>query len=215
MEPRPLKKQTLVEQAIAQMEELIETGAWPIGSRIPPEPELVQTFGVSRNSIREAVKSLIHVGVLEARQGDGTYVNSKSSLNAMLLNQFRKADEREITEVRLCLEREMARLAAVRRTESDLNEMRSFLQLSIEACQAGDHSAYVQYDYQFHLAMAAATHNRLLVNLYESIAGDVQRTVIRSLMRNESLVHLHEQLFDAIVQQDADLAEQLVRQFFK
>ncbi|MBN3524422.1 FadR/GntR family transcriptional regulator [Paenibacillus apiarius] len=215
MEQRPLRKQTLVEQAIERMEQLIQSESWPLGSRIPPEPELVQAFGVSRNSIREALKSLIHVGVLEARQGDGTYVCSKSSLNALLFHQLKKADERETAEVRFCLEREIARLAAERRTESDIEEMRKWLRLSGEAHRMGDDSAHVQHDYRFHLALATATHNRLLVSLYESIAGAVQQSVCASVMRSETrsaeMTLIHEQLIDAIEEQDVNEAELLVR----
>ncbi|WP_186438481.1 FadR/GntR family transcriptional regulator [Cohnella terricola] len=206
----PLKKETLVEQAIKRMERMIETEAWPLGSRIPPEPELVQLFGVSRNSIREAVKSLIHVGVLEARQGDGTYVCSKSSLNAVLCNQFRKADDGEILEVRRCLEREIARLASKRRTNGDILEMQNWLRLTEEAYCMGDYDAYVQNDYRFHLAIASATHNRLMISLYDSIAESVQGTVGASIGRRVNqfveTMRIHKDLLGAIERQEEDRA---------
>ncbi|MEI0737966.1 GntR family transcriptional regulator [Paenibacillus sp. JTLBN-2024] len=62
-------KQTLVEQIAAQLEQLIEDGTWPVGERIPAEPELVKELGVSRNTIREAIHALIHAGMLRTRQG--------------------------------------------------------------------------------------------------------------------------------------------------
>ncbi|BFH10500.1 GntR family transcriptional regulator [Paenibacillus dendritiformis] len=218
VEHRPLKKQTLVEQAIERMEELIQSESWPLDSRIPPEPELVQAFGISRNSIREAVKSLIHVGVLEARQGDGTYVCSKSSLNAILHHQLRKADIREAAEVRFCLEREIARLAAERRTDADLDAMRRWLSQANEAFRLGDDDAYVRHDYQFHLALAAATHNQLLVNLYSSIADAVRQSVdlfIKRSPQREKMACFHEELVDAIERQDGNAAQRLVRQLLE
>lgn len=218
MELRPVKKQTLVEQVIEQIEQLIQSDSWPLGSRIPPEPELMQVFNVSRNSIREAVKSLIHVGVLEARQGDGTYVCSKSSLNAILHHQLMKADRREAAEVRFCLEREIARLAAERRTDTDLEAMRRWLSLMSESFRIGDDDAYVRHDYQFHLALATATHNQLLVNLYSSIADAVRQSVdlfIKRSPQREKMACFHEELVDAIERQDGNAAQQLVRQLLE
>jgi len=216
MESGPLKKQSLVEQAIGRIERMIETEAWPVGSRIPPEPELVQAFGVSRNCLREAVKSLVHVGVLEARQGDGTYVVSKSGLDALLGNRFRQAEESETVEVRACLEREIARLAARRRRNEDIEEIRNWLRLSGEAYRRGDLAEYVRSDYRFHLAIAYASGNRLLISLYENIADAVQRSVDTSTERGavgfDETERLHGNLLAAIEERNPERAEEVVRE---
>src|ERR1700759_1625593 len=73
---RTARRVGVIDEVLAQMEDLVASGEWPVGSRIPPEPELVGHLGVGRNSVREAVRALSHAGVLEARQGDGTYVRS-------------------------------------------------------------------------------------------------------------------------------------------
>ena len=66
----------LVDQVIDQMRGAITAGEWPVGRRIPPEPELVTALGVGRNTVREAVRALSHAGLLEVRQGDGTFVRA-------------------------------------------------------------------------------------------------------------------------------------------
>lgn len=73
-------RQTLVEQVALQMESLIESGEWGVGMRIPAEPELMTELNVSRNTLREAIRALIHAGLLKTKQGDGTYVCSSSAL---------------------------------------------------------------------------------------------------------------------------------------
>src|ERR1700754_628703 len=89
----------LVDQVIAQMREAIRAGDWRIGTRIPPEPELVQALGVGRNTVREAVRALSHAGLLEVRQGDGTFVRATSEISGALRRMC--GDElREVRQVR-------------------------------------------------------------------------------------------------------------------
>jgi len=78
----PVRSSTLAAQVARQLEDLITSGEWPVGTRIPPESELVARLGLSRNTVREALRSLVHLGMLEARVGDGTYVRAFSELQA-------------------------------------------------------------------------------------------------------------------------------------
>src|SRR5690554_7581348 len=73
---KPIRKGSLVETAIESLRQNIESGEWPVGTRLPVEAELSEALGISRNTIREAVRVLVHVGMLETRQGDGTYVRA-------------------------------------------------------------------------------------------------------------------------------------------
>src|ERR671938_308515 len=77
---RSARRAGLIEQVIEQLREQITSGQWPVGSRIPTETELSQLTATSRNTVREAVQSLVHAGVLERRQGSGTYVRASSEL---------------------------------------------------------------------------------------------------------------------------------------
>src|ERR1700754_2247420 len=104
---------------MAQLESLIAAGEWPVGTKIPPEPELVAAFGVGRNTVREAVRALEHAGLLEPRRGDGTYVRATSDLGAALLRRARRTNVLHVLAVRAGLERDAAATAAVHRTEAD------------------------------------------------------------------------------------------------
>lgn len=73
-----------------RLEELIGSGEWPVGFRVPPEPELVRALGVSRNTVREAVRALVHVGMLDPRPGDGTYVRADTGPDAALERAARR-----------------------------------------------------------------------------------------------------------------------------
>ncbi|EWM16430.1 GntR-family transcriptional regulator, partial [Kutzneria sp. 744] len=101
-DPVPLattRRTGLVDQVIEQMRKAISSGEWPVGQRIPAEPELVSALGVGRNTVREAVRALAHAGLLEVRQGDGTFVRATSELSGAVRRLV--GDElREVLEVR-------------------------------------------------------------------------------------------------------------------
>lgn len=204
---------TLVEQIVSQMEALIQTGEWPVGKRIPPEPDLVTQLGVSRNTVREAVRALIHAGLLEARQGDGTYVISSSDLGAAFLRHLRRARVEETLEVRYSLEREAARLAALRRTDEDIEKLRSLIQQMIRT-EDQDPDAYLQADVELHQAIVAATHNRVLIDLYKHMS-DALRASIGVVIHRISLTKTHCELVEAIIAQDAESAEKAARTYIE
>lgn len=116
----------LVDQVIEQLRAGIGSGEWPVGQRIPTEPELVAQLGVGRNTVREAVRALAHTGILEVRQGDGTYVRATSEM-AGAIRRLCGPELREVLQVRRALEVDGARLAATARTEADLAELRRLL----------------------------------------------------------------------------------------
>ncbi|MDR2379398.1 MAG: GntR family transcriptional regulator, partial [Bifidobacteriaceae bacterium] len=100
----PERRPGRIEQVAEDMREQIVSGAWPIGSRIPTEPQLARAAAAGRNTIREAVQSLAHAGLLERRQGSGTYVVATSELPTALGRQCARASRRDVLEVRQALE---------------------------------------------------------------------------------------------------------------
>ncbi|MBP1155612.1 MULTISPECIES: FadR/GntR family transcriptional regulator [unclassified Paenibacillus] len=209
---------TLVEQVVAQMELLIESGTWPVGLRIPAEPDLVRQLGVSRNTVREAVKSLVHAGLLIARPGDGTYVCSSSVLGAVLLRRLRRSSIDETLEVRFALEQEAARLAAVRRTAEDIERLRRSLDEFDAASENKDIEGYVQADLNLHKMIIAAAHNSVLTELYEHITEGV-RVSIGSVLDHSVLmephIKIHRDLVQAIIDQDPEYAAEAVRAYIE
>src|SRR5690349_18239020 len=120
------RRSGLVDQVIEQLRTSVTSGEWPIGTKIPTESALVEALGVGRNTVREAVRALSHTGVLEVRQGDGTYVRATSEVSGAL-RRLCGSELREVLQVRRCLEVEGARLAAVARTEDEVAGLRALL----------------------------------------------------------------------------------------
>lgn len=202
---------TLVEQIAAQLESLIESGDWKPGLKIPAEPELMDSLGVSRNTLREAIRALTHSGMLRTRQGDGTYVVSSSALAAALQSRVRKTELLQTLEVRRALEREAAILAARRRSEDELSVLRSCYEEYIQAVNRQDIEAALEWDIRFHLSVFAASHNDLLIDLYSNIAEALRESIeSRIEVCSDPMSKAHELLLQAIEQQDETLAEEAV-----
>ncbi|MFC4619678.1 FadR/GntR family transcriptional regulator [Camelliibacillus cellulosilyticus] len=209
-------RSSLVDQVVDQMASLIESGQWPLNEKIPPEPELVEQLGVSRNTIREAVRALIHTGLLEARQGDGTYVRAQTDFGAAMKRRLQKSNLLEIMEVRSCLEREAARLAAIRRTSEDIKRMRDSLANRDKVLETSDQlEDHVKADIDFHHTVVAATHNSVLIDLYQHMSSTIQTSISSTMNGDADLsrenTKAHHQLVEAVVNQDAAAAEEAVR----
>ncbi|MBT2366800.1 FadR family transcriptional regulator [Streptomyces sp. ISL-10] len=172
------RRSALSDQVIAALRNQITSGEWPVGSRIPTEPELVEQLGVARNTVREAVRALAHNGLLDIRQGSGTYVVATSELAGVMHRRFADADPRHVAELRSTLESSAARLAAERRTAKDLKQLDTLLARREEAWASGDAERFVAADATFHLAVVAASHNEVMTELYADLA-DLLRDWLR------------------------------------
>ena len=159
----------LIDATVAQLRARITSGDWPVGTRIPPEPALVELLGVGRNTVREAVQSLVHAGLLERRQGSGTYVLSASELAVSMCRQIADARQRDVIEVRRSLEVEAARLAARRRTTADVATITALRDARAEAWRSGQLDRMVSAALALHRATARAARNPVLLSLYENL----------------------------------------------
>jgi DNA-binding FadR family transcriptional regulator len=178
---RSPSRQTLVPQVIDQLRSQIAAGDWPVGSRIPPEPQLAVALGVGRNTVREAVRALVHAGVLECRQGSGTYVVAADELSGTVARQLGPDRLAEAVEVRRALEVEAARLAARRRTPEDLAALDAAHAAREAAWREARYDDFVEADAALHTAVVAAAHNGVLAQLYASF-GAVLRASIADQM---------------------------------
>lgn len=166
----------LVDQVIEQLRDAVRQGEWPIGTRIPTEPELVATLGVGRNTVREAVRALSHSGLLEVRQGDGTYVRATSEVSGAI-RRLCGTELREALQVRRMLEVEGARLAATVRTEDELARLRELHDQRDAAQHEARFDDFVRADAEFHLAVVQCAHNALLTELYRGLTEVVTASV--------------------------------------
>lgn len=155
----------------------VTSGAWAVGTRIPLESELQQTYGVSRVTLRQAVQALVHVGVLETIQGSGTYVRSSTELDAVLQRFLAEEDLRFLLEARLAIEPQAAELAAHRATGDDVEHIDLILSASRTAADNGDLAALTPLSGKFHRAVVLAARNPLLTSLYQAIEPATEHTV--------------------------------------
>ncbi|GGR91284.1 GntR family transcriptional regulator [Streptomyces aureoverticillatus] len=202
------RRSALSEQVISELRNQISSGEWPVGSRIPTEPELVEQLGVARNTVREAVRALAHNGLLDIRQGSGTYVVATSELAGVMQRRFADASPRHIAELRATLESSAAKLAAERRTERDLRQLDTLLARREKAWASGDAEAFVAADTTLHLAVVAASHNDVMTAMYADL-GEVLRDWLREDVGQELTpeAHMdHSRLVEAIRARDAEAA---------
>ncbi|QLG95086.1 FadR family transcriptional regulator [Pseudomonas yamanorum] len=209
----PLIKRSLVDQALEQLRHRITEGKWAIGERLPTEPELSAELGISRNTVREAMRVLAFSGLIEIRQGDGSYLRSMTDpLGAMkALSHCTLAQAQETRQI---IETEAIGLAALRRTDEDLQALREALKTSGEHYH-GDLEHYISCDLVFHKRLVDAAHNPALSELYQyfsSIVGAQLRQTLNIKPRRQAVFDLHTELLDAVEQQDPERAKALSRQ---
>jgi DNA-binding FadR family transcriptional regulator len=175
---RSTERSSLVPKVIEQLRGQIASGEWGVGARIPPEPDLAAALGVGRNTLREAVLALVHAGLLERRQGSGTFVVGDRELSGAVARRVADAHLEEVLEVRRAFEVEAARVAAIRRTAEDLVALDSALADREAAWHGGDPAAFVEADVVLHQTVVAAAHNRILAELYADFSAALRSSLI-------------------------------------
>ncbi|MFJ3905116.1 FadR/GntR family transcriptional regulator [Streptomyces sp. NPDC090025] len=209
---RAAGRTSLVDSVVEQLRAQLADGEWAVGDRIPTEHELAQQLGVGRNTVREAVRVLVHSGLLESRQGNGTFVRSTAD-PAAVLQGVRHAGARDVLELRAALEAEAARLAAVRRDTHDLLRLRAALATLREE---GDRAA--DADLAFHFAVVEAAHNTAFREVYRFFSAQVHEVLVTAL-GDRSMppvdIDAHEALVAAIEAADAEAAEAAARELLR
>jgi DNA-binding FadR family transcriptional regulator len=202
----------LTDEAIEKIKGMIVGGELRPGDRLPREVDLAERLGLSRNSLREAVRALSLVRVLDVRQGDGTFVTSLApsllldALNFMV--DFHRDDTvLEFLEVRRILEPAATALAAQRMTGDDVASLRALLD---DLGDAPTVDALVHNDLEFHHRIAAGAGNSVLCSLIDGLSGPTTRARIwRGLTQEGAVARTREQhtaIVDAIASGDSDLA---------
>ncbi|HWC21622.1 MAG TPA: FCD domain-containing protein [Flexivirga sp.] len=200
------------ELVVERMEQLIRSGAWPVGERIPAEPELVRSFGVGRNTIREAVRALEHAGLLAPRRGDGTYVKSDNPF-AAVLGRTEHRELFDLLQVRRALESEAAASAARSATVDATKQMRRLLEAAEKAFATGELEAYDRADIAFHAGVVNGCGNALLVQIYAGVVEAMHKShaeVTRALHSTQVHPPGHRALVEAIEHRDPDAARAAV-----
>lgn len=191
----------------------ITSGRWSIGDQLPNEAALSAKLGVSRGTVREAVRALVAQGMLETRQGSGTYVRSTADA-ARSLDRIRHSSLRDRFETRALLETEAARLAAQRATAETITHLQQMLAQRGNREQLG-RSVFVARDFAFHEAIVAASGNGALIEAYNLFSASIRESIEATLDGElpEPSDEAHRQIVEAIASGDPDKAGATVRRF--
>lgn len=203
----------LYDKIVDRLQADINSGKFKPGEKIPPEPELMKLYGVGRSTIREAIKTLAMSGILIVQQGSGTSVNT--NLEGLSIEQrLRRADLADIQGVRALLEKEIVRLAAENRSPEQLAAIGESLEVRRQALLAEDLAATMEADITFHMAIARASGNSVLADLYyhftlilrDLFSARSTRGISRFAMNH----YLHEELLQTIEQRDGRRAGEVL-----
>jgi GntR family transcriptional repressor for pyruvate dehydrogenase complex len=202
----------LYEQIVRQIEESIANGELSAGSQLPPERDLAKQFGVSRTAVREAIKALQEKGLVDAFPGRGTFVtNGTPNSMRRSLDRLVNSDEEEgrahLVEVRDILEPEIAAMAAVRADDEAIATMREAVKAMDNAARESD--VYIEADLDFHLALAEAAGNPIVLSLIDSIVGllrEQRLRIFRVAGGPDRGQHHHRRILEAIQRHDPQAA---------
>jgi GntR family transcriptional repressor for pyruvate dehydrogenase complex len=207
----------LYEQIVQQIEDSVLNGSLKPGDQLPAERDLAQRLGVSRTAVREAVKALREKGLVEAYSGRGTFITDGTSQAArqsfdLMVKIGQQEGAPHLAELRVILEPGIAALAATRIQESELVAMREAVAVMDRAQK--DPGAYIEADLDFHLALAEAVANPLILSLIDSIVGLLREQRIKIFNveggPQRGQIH-HKRILEAVERHDPEMAQSAMR----
>ncbi len=220
MSLKPIKPKRISDQVFEQLRELIYKGEFKPGAQIPPERELALSMEVSRTSVRNAINKLVTMGLLEHRQGQGTFVSSPETREGNPLAAVMAVDDAtldDLLEVRLGLEANAAMLAAYRATDFDIQAIRRSVEEMEEDLRVTD-KITPESDVSFHMALSFATKNPVLIHLmrsfYDFLFVGIKKNLVHLYMERQTLDNIlqqHKKIFECIEARDADGASESMR----
>lgn len=214
----PIKNTKVYEQVIEQIEDMITNGVLKKGDRLPSERELVEQLGISRASIREALRSLEIIGLIESKQGEGNFIreNFDNTLFEPLSIMFMLNDCKieEIFELRKVIEIETAALAAKKITTEEINE----LQMLVDNMKTSeDEDERVKDDAKFHYTIAKASGNFLILSILNTVSSlmdsfikDARKNIINNQLK-DSIDNEHEEILNALKLHNPNKASESMR----
>ena len=203
---------SLYHQVVNNIRELVLKGQLKIGEKLPSERELAEMYGVSRVPVREALKTLEFMGIVQSLRGDGVYVREIQTSDLLENIEFAVQDDvndmlLELFEAREAIEVKAVQLAALRRTDEDLEEMQEAV-LDMERDLLLNRDASMS-SYKFHLGIIKASHNRVIYRIHDSLSDLSKLSRRKSLGvkgRSEVAFHFHKQLLQKIREKNAEEA---------
>jgi GntR family transcriptional repressor for pyruvate dehydrogenase complex len=215
-----IRKTRVSKEIVDQVRDLISSGRLGPGDRLPSERELAQTFRVGRSTVREAIRSMESLGLIEVRPGEGTFLAGPSMerghdpLTANLYKAW--STQLKLFEVRAVLEPGLAGLAARRATSEQIGRMQEDLKTQEKRVERGE--AYVKEDAAFHLLIAEATGNEILMRIVDSLMGLLEETRHTSWQRGDRptrSLKQHRAILQAIEERNSAMAERRMHEHIR
>jgi len=215
----PVKNTKVYEQVIEQIKYMITSGELKQGDKLPPERELVEKFQVSRTSIREALRALQIIGLIECRQGGGNYIRDSFEDNLIeplsLMFVLQNSKNIEILELRKILEIETARLAAEKISSDEIIRLGEIID---EMKNSPIEEFNVKLDKEFHFIIAKASGNNLIISILKAVSSlmdsfikEAREAIINKDENKESLLEHHTNIYNALANHDAKKAEKVMK----
>jgi len=197
-----IKKATISETIVEQIKEMVLDGQLTPGQKLPSEREFTEILGVSRSSVREAMRSLSSIGLIDIRSGEGTFLNDNTSLltdHFQLQCLMKKYSILELVEARKMIEIEIIKLAVVR---GDANDIDFIVERHMETMEKKNSPAeFIKADFNFHMAIAEASQNRYLAEMLSAtreLLLEINTEVIRKPGQIDKVIKTHESIIEAI-----------------
>lgn len=214
---KPIGGQSVVDATIKRIVEAISDGKYKMGAKLPNEYELISELQISRNSLREAMRVLSTVGVIEIKRGDGTYVCDQinpSVFDSMIYGLvFEASSSSELVELRQALDEVMLKFAIQKADEQDIQDLTHYIEAMDVHFNNGDLKAAASADYNFHLKIVEAGRNKLLTRIVKGVYQFFKESIHENITNEEQFAHAseyHRQLLDLIVNRDQSNVESVV-----
>lgn len=210
-----IKQNTIVEQVMEKIKELIASGQYKVGDKLPTESELGQMFGIGRSSVREAIKIFNYLGILESRTAKGTYVCSRSHISSESLSWsvlLGSNEMQELVETRAAIELwSVIQLADKYRSDSQkyqkyIDQLGQIIIFMRNATNERNYDNTIELDFQFHDVIISSSGNSLFISIYHTLRSFMLASSLKIHQDSHvlsTLPDIHEQLLQAILSRNA------------
>jgi len=218
---KPVENKRVYQQVVDQIQNMIFDGSLKAGDKLPAERDMVKLFEVSRTSIREAVRALDILGLVECRQGDGNFIRKEFDTGLFeplsIMFKLHNGNALELFKVRKMLEIEAISLAVEQITDTQRDELKFIME---RLAKADTEEEKVKFDAEFHFKIIEASNNYLLKCFYNAVSGimksfisDARKIFLKAEKMNK-LSELHKDIYEAIISGNPEQAKESIRKHF-
>lgn len=208
----PISSKTVVEQIVDRMTNAIMEGYYKVGAKLPSEFELMEELNVSRNSLREAMKIMSALGIVEIKRGDGTYISHEVKSNifdsVIYSIMFESSSNNEIVEYRRILDEAVLKTAMYKISDEEIDQLQDYINQMREFSKLHNYTKVAELDYQFHLYLIDCSKNTFLIRTLRSVYKVFYPTIKKNIRTEESFARAdehHQLLLEVLKGKDESL----------